>query len=172
MKCVGLRNLWYYAHSLKCFWTWLRLEGPLWRNVIKSLVNSILLSYGLFGCGSNKNACFFFPPQQIIAVCSHEMLLQSNFIADLNYLDYFVGQWLPKAQWIKSLITSRVCVIHWKALRYTLELIWWWWLLSQSLGPQSDGNFWTRCCHLLLWYWKWQMLLDIDGHKAYWAFWS
>ena len=37
------------------------------------------------------------------------MLLHSYFIADLNYLHYFVGQWLPEAQWIKSLITPRVC---------------------------------------------------------------
>jgi hypothetical protein len=41
----------------------------------------------------------FFPPlQQIISTCSHEMLLHSYFIADLNYLHYFVGQWLPEAQ--------------------------------------------------------------------------
>ena len=56
-----------------------------------------------------KMLAFFPPLQQIIAMCSHEMLLHSYFIADLNYLDYFVGQWLPEAQWIKSLITARVC---------------------------------------------------------------
>ena len=56
-----------------------------------------------------KMLAFFPPLQQIIATCSHEMLLHSYFIADLNYLHYFVGQWLPEAQWIKSLITARVC---------------------------------------------------------------
>lgn len=37
------------------------------------------------------------------------MLLHSYFIEDLNYLDYLVGQQLPEAQWIKSLITAE-CV--------------------------------------------------------------
>lgn len=62
MKCVGLLNLRCYAHSPKCIWTCLCLGGLLWKNVIKSLVNSILLSSGLLGGGSNKNACLFSSP--------------------------------------------------------------------------------------------------------------
>lgn len=60
-------------------------------------MNSILLSYGLFGCSANKNAGVSLL-QQIIAVCNRGALSPSPFIADLNYLDYFVGQWLPEAQ--------------------------------------------------------------------------
>lgn len=82
-----------------------------------------------------KMLAFFSSP------ANHCCVQPWNVVALLLYwrfklLGLFGGTAAPRSTMNQIINYCWVCVIHWKTLNSTQELVWWWWLLSQSLGDQ------------------------------------